>query len=79
VVAELTHPTTEPLPDPRFEHEALRALGQSELRLGHFAAARAAFDKLARDADAGAGARLDAEDWRARVDFMQRAATAGAP
>jgi hypothetical protein len=76
VVAELTHATSDTLPDARFEREARRVLGQAQLRLGHFAAARALFDALAHDPAAGTGARLEAEDWRARVDFAEHGAAA---
>jgi hypothetical protein len=80
VVAELTHTTSDQLPDARFEREARRVLGQAQLRLGHYAAARALFDALAQDAAAGTGARLEAADWRARVDFAEAAAaTEGGP
>jgi hypothetical protein len=76
VVSELTHATSDRLPDGRFEREAARVLGQAQLRLGHYREARALFDQLARDPTAGTGARLEAEDWRARADFAEKAAAA---
>jgi tetratricopeptide (TPR) repeat protein len=69
VVAELERPTVEPLPDARFDREAARLRGQALYRLGRYAEARALFDALAADVDAGEGARLEAAEWRARCDF----------
>jgi Flp pilus assembly protein TadD len=75
-VEELGHPAHEPLPDARFDREALRLGGVALYRLGRFADARDAFAKLAADRDAGVGARLDAFDWIARCDFAQASSEA---
>ncbi|MDB4965000.1 MAG: Tetratricopeptide 4 [Myxococcales bacterium] len=69
VVAELNAPAEERLPDARFEREAARVEGAALFRLGRLAEARAIFDKLAADPEAGEAVRLDSADWRARCDF----------
>jgi tetratricopeptide (TPR) repeat protein len=56
------------LPDETFTREALRLLGRARFRAGERDAARAAFERLARDPQA----KLDAEDWLARVQFHSR-------
>jgi TolA-binding protein len=80
-VVELQHPVTDKLPDERFDREARRWLGQAQLRLGDLPAARASFDALASSyagSPVDIGPRLDAEDWRARVDFFRAHPQAGA-
>jgi hypothetical protein len=60
---------SEPLPDARFDREETRVLAVSRFRAGDVTEARALFDRLAHDPEAGEGPRLDAADWVARCDF----------
>jgi hypothetical protein len=56
------------LPDPLFIQEALRMRGIAAWHLGDAAAARAAFDRLARDATSGRA--LEVAYWRKRIDAL---------
>jgi hypothetical protein len=56
------------LPHPLFVQEALRMRGISAWHLGDAAAARAAFERLARDATPGRA--LEAAYWRSRIEAL---------
>ncbi len=60
----------EPLPDARFDREEARVLAVSHYRAGDIAGAKSRFARLAADANAETGARLDAADWVERCDFV---------
>jgi tetratricopeptide (TPR) repeat protein len=68
---ELAWPAAEKLPDARFDREAARLRAVALYRLGRIGEAHAQFARLATDPDATEGARLEAEDWRARCDFAE--------
>jgi hypothetical protein len=67
---ESTPRPKERLPDARFDREEARVLAVSHYRAGDISGARERFLQLAQDAEAEAGARLDAADWVERCDFV---------